>query len=1031
MNRLLLVAVSLVLLSAPASAQLWTDVSASRVAARADLTEYRVVALDANAFERALASADRIPMPLPDGGFTEVGVTESSVMAPALQARYPQIQTYAAQGDGVSGRLSWTEHGFKGLLFSEGGTIVVDPLVHGERGMYAVYWRSSLIVPKEVSDHLLEDALEIPGAPTSTPRQAGAIGETLRTYRMAATARGEYTAANGGTVASGLAAVVASINRVNALFERDLSLRFELVATNDQIIYTNASTDPFTVFGSDALPVNQTVLDREIGTGNYDIGHMIGFNEGGGVAYVGVACNATYKGQGVSGVANETSAFDLLVLPHEIGHQMGAPHAYSVVVTSEGPRSEDRGVEPFMGYTIMSYGQFATGGANPFRPSGERIGFFFHGESIRYMNSHVRQGGGAACGINTPTGNSPPVVTLPSAAVSIPSETPFTLTGSATDESGTQLTYTWEQIDAYGDGSGSIPLFRSLPLSDQTTRTFPDQARAFAGNPYPDEMLPDRAGTYNFQLIARDNVPGSGAIGTGRVRVTVIDSRGPFAITSQRLPLVYAEGAAVTVDWAVAGTDSAPYNAATVDVDLSTDNGATWTVVASGVANDGSETFTLPAGAIAQGRVRVRPAGQVFFAASQEAFSTGAAPSISLSDTEITQTLQTDGTATQTLQVGNSGPSGSSLQYQVSVENISSPGAEPSEGVFGYVVTDSDDADGPTANFVDISDSGTRITFSSLDDGKATITLPFSFPFFRDTFNSAVVSTNGYITLGETLGQDFTNQSIPSTNAPNGIIAPMWDDLILESGNAYTVTLPDGRFVIQYSTIDRYQGQGGSGGPGTFTFQVLLSPDGTIEYQYGAMTGTTVSATVGIEDASGEEGIQIAFNEAYVTSNKAVRFAKDKIWVRVGNSGGTVASGASADVPVLFDASGFSEVTLTADLVIRTNDGGTPMTVIPISMTVSQGPVSNEQGPRVAEVSLVSPNPAGSRASVRVTLVQPQAIRATVVDALGREVAVLHDGQATGTLDLDVEAGRLATGVYVVRVVGADWVESRQMVVAR
>lgn len=78
-----------------------------------------------------------------------------------------------------------------------------------------------------------------------------------------------------------------------------------------------------------------------------------------------------------------------------------------------------------------------------------------------------------------------------------------------------------------------------------------------------------------------------------------------------------------------------------------------------------------------------------------------------------------------------------------------------------------------------------------------------------------------------------------------------------------------------------------------------------------------------------------------------------------------------------------------------------------------------------------SPNPTSGRASVALTLSQPQTVRATLVDALGQTVIVLHDGEAAGVLTLSIDASGLAPGVYVVRVVGSEAVLSRRITVTR
>ncbi len=96
------------------------------------------------------------------------------------------------------------------------------------------------------------------------------------------------------------------------------------------------------------------------------------------------------------------------------------------------------------------------------------------------------------------------------------------------------------------------------------------------------------------------------------------------------------------------------------------------------------------------------------------------------------------------------------------------------------------------------------------------------------------------------------------------------------------------------------------------------------------------------------------------------------------------------------------------------------------------GPVAAEpEAVTGVALSLATPNPASGWATLTLRLDAPQAVRAVVVDALGREVAVLLRGAAAGAVTLTVDAGRLAPGVYTVRVAGASWQTARRIVVAR
>ena len=64
---------------------------------------------------------------------------------------------------------------------------------------------------------------------------------------------------------------------------------------------------------------------------------------------------------------------------------------------------------------------------------------------------------------------------------------------------------------------------------------------------------------------------------------------------------------------------------------------------------------------------------------------------------------------------------------------------------------------------------------------------------------------------------------------------------------------------------------------------------------------------------------------------------------------------------------------------------------------------------------------------------QQEVVRAAVYDALGREVAVLHDGPlAAGTsVALSVETSALAPGVYIVRAQGESTSLTQRLTVAR
>ncbi len=82
-------------------------------------------------------------------------------------------------------------------------------------------------------------------------------------------------------------------------------------------------------------------------------------------------------------------------------------------------------------------------------------------------------------------------------------------------------------------------------------------------------------------------------------------------------------------------------------------------------------------------------------------------------------------------------------------------------------------------------------------------------------------------------------------------------------------------------------------------------------------------------------------------------------------------------------------------------------------------------------LSAPAPNPTSGAATLALTVAAPESVRAVVMDATGREVAVVFDGTASGTVDLRVATNGLAAGLYIVRVTGETFSAARHLSVAR
>ena len=313
---------------------------------------------------QALASSGTvISLPMPDGTQARFRFVESPVMHPDLAARFPEIKTYRGQGiddPAATVRFDLTPVGFHAQILSPRGAVYIEPYLRGNTNLHAVYARRGYRPSAPDFECRTDGTTTTTAVSSATPQAATQVVSSgnLRTYRLACAATAEYTAYFGGNVSAGLAAIVTAINRVSGVYETELGIRLVLVANNDQIVYTNTSTEPYSNGNPTALLMqNQANLDAVIGSTNYDIGHVFS-TAGGGLAGVGVACVAGIKAEGETGTYPPVGdAFYIDYVAHEIGHQFGATHSFnsSANACGYGNRCAATAYEPGSGSTIMSY----------------------------------------------------------------------------------------------------------------------------------------------------------------------------------------------------------------------------------------------------------------------------------------------------------------------------------------------------------------------------------------------------------------------------------------------------------------------------------------------------------------------------------------------------------------------------------------------------------------------------------------------------------------------------------------------------
>lgn len=662
----------------------------------------KIYSLDINGLKNALAKAPKrlaagekseiiISFPNSEGKMENFKVRENSNFDPQLAAKYPDIKSYIGEGLGDSGSTVYFSVSPLGLssmeIYGDKSAVFIEPYSK-DLSTYVVYKKSDKKDDLSKFECTVIDVAQKGVANTTNlVARPNADDAKLRTFRLALSCTGEYATYFGGTKANALAAMNNTMTRVNGVFEKDFAARMVLIANNDSVIYTNASTDPYSPASSlsNWNSQLQSTLTSVIGEANYDVGHLFGASGGGGNAgCIGCVCTNGSKGSGYTSPADAIPSgdnFDIDYVAHELGHQFGGNHTFSM--NNEGTGAN---MEPGSGSTIMGYAGITSQDIQPHSDA------FFHAISIQQITNNIKA---KTCPTSTSTGNSIPTANA-GLDYTIPKGTPFMLTGSGTDANGDSLTYIWEQMDNASSsqtGASSAasatkatgPTFRSWTPQTTPVRYFPRMASVLAGatttagSEITVEALSNVARTYNFRFTVRDNRAGGSGNNSDDAVITVNGTAGPFSVSSQNTATTVTGGTSQTVTWNVAGTTANGVNAANVDILWSTDGGNTWTTLLVGTPNDGTQAVTIPNTSTTTGRIMVKGSNHIFFDVNNANITVNAGSGTSDTTAPTAPTLAASGTTSTST-------------------NLSWSGATDNVGVTGYDVYQGASLIGSTAS---------------------------------------------------------------------------------------------------------------------------------------------------------------------------------------------------------------------------------------------------------------------------------------------------------------------------------------------
>lgn len=353
--------------------------------------------------------------------------------------------------------------------------------------------------------------------------------------------------------------------------------------------------------------------------------------------------------------------------------------------------------------------------------------------------------------------------------------------------------------------------------------------------------------------------------------------------------------------------------------------------------------------------------------------------------------------------------------------NLQVAGWDPGNGegaggsdTYGHMWIDSDEPNGPSFDWVDISLSGNELPLTGNNTISDQINLGFSFTFYGVAYNSLRVCTNGWISF-TTFSVAYNNVPLPSNLAPRTMLAPLWDDLNFQSDSKVYYQNQGNKFVIMYKNIYRISGEG------PYNFEIILFDNDNIVFQYLSLQNLVDDYTVGIQNHLADDGLTIAFNESYLHDSLAVLISR-ATWVSVSPLGGTIPAQSEQEVYLTLVTHNFPEGEFWACLQIESNDPDEGLYILPIHMTVSTvtgGSDLSINVPKEFKLYQNSPNPFNPTTVIAYDLPNVTEVQLIIYNVLGQKIKTLVHGQQQpkqykvvwdGTND---EGSRVASGIYI------------------
>ncbi|HHG86506.1 MAG TPA: PKD domain-containing protein, partial [Bacteroidetes bacterium] len=208
---------------------------------------------------------------------------------------------------------------------------------------------------------------------------------------------------------------------------------------------------------------------------------------------------------------------------------------------------------------------------------------------------------------------------------------------------------------------------------------------------------------------------------------------------------------------------------------------------------------------------------------------------------------------------------------------------------YGYVWLASTDMGGPTPTWIDTTSAWQQVVGLGDDNSVGSFNMFFPFHYYWGDYSSFRIGSNGWISFDNVSNIAHCFPTIPTPGgAGDNFVAPLMSDLTFISsfpnnpnpGEVHWWTNLKDTLIVSYYNVPWWQ----NGTPdwyGSNTFQVLFDArDSSVTYTYLNMnnsftdnTGCTSDIVIGIENSTGNVGLQCYTTEFKPPSNFAIKFS--------------------------------------------------------------------------------------------------------------------------------------------------------------